>query len=66
MARHVAPGGHLVAGFQLNRSFTVDAYAAAAADAGLEPVERFSTWEGAPWMPGGDYAVSVHRGPVAH
>jgi 2-polyprenyl-3-methyl-5-hydroxy-6-metoxy-1,4-benzoquinol methylase len=66
MARHVAPGGHLVAGFQLDRSLTVDAYAAAAADAGLEPVERFSTWEGAPWTPGAGYAVSVHRAHVGN
>ena len=64
MARHVAPGGHLIAGFQLGRSFGVAAYDAAAAEAGLELVERFSTWEGAPWTPGGDYAVSVHRAPV--
>ena len=63
MARHVSPGGHLIAGFQLGQSFGVVAYDAAAADAGLEPVERFSTWEGAPWTPGGDYAVSVHRAP---
>ena len=36
MARHVAPGGHLIAGFQLGRSFGLDAYDAAAAAAGLE------------------------------
>lgn len=65
MARHVAPGGHLVAGFQLDRSLTVDAYAAAAVDAGLEPIDRFSTWEGAAWTPGAGYAVSVHRAPMA-
>ena len=52
MARHVAPGGHLIAGFQLGRSFGVVAYDAAAAEAGLERVERFSTWEGAAWTDG--------------
>jgi SAM-dependent methyltransferase len=64
MARHVEPGGHLIAGFQLGRSFGVDEYDAAAADAGLERVDRFSTWEGAAWTAGGDYAVSVHRWPA--
>ena len=29
--------------------------------AGLSLVERFATWERAPWVDGGDYAVSVHR-----
>ncbi len=66
MARHVGPGGHLIAGFQLGQSFGVTAYDAAAAEAGLELVERFSTWEGAPWSPGGDYAVSIHRAQAAH
>jgi SAM-dependent methyltransferase len=66
MARHVAPGGHLIAGYQLGRSFGVVAYDAAAAEAGLERVERFSTWEGAAWNAGDDYAVSVHRAPEAH
>ena len=66
MARHVAPGGHLIAGFQLGRSFGIVAYDAAAAEAGLERVERFSTWDGAAWTAGDDYAVSVHRAPAAH
>ncbi|HWM20405.1 MAG TPA: class I SAM-dependent methyltransferase [Ilumatobacteraceae bacterium] len=66
LARHVAPGGHLIAGFQLGRSFGVVAYDAAAADAGLERVDRFSTWDGAEWTDDAGYAVSVHRAPVAH
>ncbi len=64
MARHVVPGGHLIAGFQLGRAFGVDAYDDAAGAVGLERVDRFSTWEGAPWTAGGDYAVSVHRAPA--
>ena len=66
MARHVEPGGHLIAGFQLSRSFGIVAYDAAAAEAGLERVARFSTWEGAAWASGDTYAVSVHRSPVEH
>ncbi len=66
MARHIAPGGYLIAGFQLDRSFDVDAYDAAATDADLEHVARFSTWEGDPWVPGGGYAVNVHRNPFGN
>jgi 2-polyprenyl-3-methyl-5-hydroxy-6-metoxy-1,4-benzoquinol methylase len=64
MASHLVPGGHLIAGFQLGRAFGVVAYAAAAADAGLERVGRYGTWEGAAWTAADDYAVSVHRAPA--
>jgi SAM-dependent methyltransferase len=66
MARHVGPGGCLIAGFQLGRSFGVDAYDAAAAAAGLEHVERFGTWEGDPWTSDAGYAVTVHRAATGH
>ena len=61
VARHVAPGGVLVAGFSLGRGYAVDDHDAHAAAAGLTLLERFATWDRAPWSPGGDYAVSVHR-----
>ena len=61
VARHVREGGLLVAGFSLDRGYTAERYDADAAAAGLEPVERFATWDRAPWSDGGDYAVSVHR-----
>jgi len=35
-----------------------DAYCTAA---GLAPAERYATWDGGRFTPGGDYAVSVHR-----
>ena len=62
MARHLAEGGSLVAGFGL----FADRYGVAGLDddarsAGLELVERWSTWECDPFEPGGDYAVSVYR-----
>jgi hypothetical protein len=60
-ARHVAADGVLVAGFQLGRGYPLDAYEKHCAAAGLTFVERFATWDGAPFVPGGDYAVSVHR-----
>lgn len=60
-ARHVAPHGRLVAGFQLGRGYEVDEYDRDAAAAGLELEDRWSTWDGAPFGPTSDYAVSVHR-----
>ncbi len=60
-ARHVAPGGRLVAGFTLERGVGVEHYDELAAAAGLVPEERFSTWEGAPYTGSEPYAVSVHR-----
>jgi SAM-dependent methyltransferase len=61
LARHVAPSGHLVAGFQLRRGYDIERYDADCAAAGLTLEVRFATWDGAPWRSGGDYAVSVHR-----
>jgi SAM-dependent methyltransferase len=64
VARHLAPGGLLVAGFQLRPDgYGVDEYDAHAIAAGLELVERWSTWGRQPWT-NGDYAVSVHRRPA--
>jgi SAM-dependent methyltransferase len=64
MARHLAPGGHLVAGFQLGWGrFGLDEYDRLAAEAGLLLEARYATWERAPWHAGSDYAVSVHSRP---
>ena len=60
-AAHVAPGGVLVAGFELGRSYALADYDRHCHDAGLELVERWSTWDRAPFPAGGGYAVSVHR-----
>jgi SAM-dependent methyltransferase len=67
-ARHLAPGGALVAGFGLDRGYGVDDYDAEATAAGLELVDRWATWERDPWVSQSGYAVSVHRragGPIA-
>jgi SAM-dependent methyltransferase len=61
VGRHVANGGALIAGFSLDRGYTVDDYDAHAAAAGLTLAERFATWNREPWVHGGAYAVSVHR-----
>ncbi len=60
-ARHVGPGGALVAGFQLDRDYSVDAYDEDCVAAGLELAERWATWDREPFTPTSDYAVSVHR-----
>lgn len=63
-AAHLAPGGLLVAGFQLGRGYGLDAYDADAAAAGLRLEARFATWSQAPFAETGDYAVSLHRAPA--
>ncbi|MEX2294027.1 MAG: class I SAM-dependent methyltransferase [Acidimicrobiales bacterium] len=61
VARHVAPGGVLIAGFSVDRGYTAADWDAACAAAGLRLAERFTTWDREPWVDGGAYAVSVHR-----
>ncbi len=60
-ARHVAPGGCLIAGFSVDRGYGINDWDAHAIAAGLTLIERFATWDRAPWVTGGAYAVSVHR-----
>lgn len=61
LARHVAPGGLLVAGFSLRPGgLDLQTYDRIARDAGLGLRERYATWDGEPFS-GGDYAVSVHE-----
>jgi hypothetical protein len=62
VARHLAPGGMLVAGFQFQRGgLSLERFDALAAEAGLVLKERFATWDRDPFVPGGGYAVSVMR-----
>ena len=58
-ARHVEPGGHLIAGFQLDHRYSIAQYDDDCAAVGLELVDRWATWSGERFA-GGDYAVSVH------
>jgi 2-polyprenyl-3-methyl-5-hydroxy-6-metoxy-1,4-benzoquinol methylase len=60
-ARHVAPDGSLIAGFQLGRGYVLGSYDADCRAAGLALTERFSTWAAEPGRPDDEYAVSVHR-----
>ena len=62
VARHLAPAGLLIAGFQLQAGkLSLARYDELGATAGFELSERFSTWDRDPWGEGGTYAVSVHR-----
>ena len=69
LAGLLAPGGLLVAGFGLDPAHLpprcpvtpLEEYDAAACSCDLAPVERFSTWDAAPFDPARGYAVSVHR-----
>jgi SAM-dependent methyltransferase len=62
------PGGLLVAGFGLDPAHLpagcpvtpLSEYDEACGAVGLSLRERFSTWEGAPFEPSSEYAVSVH------
>jgi len=60
LARTVKPGGLVVAGFQVGRQLTLERYDALGASAGLELLQRWATWDRAPYT-GGDYAVSLQR-----
>ncbi len=64
LCAHLEPSGRLVAGFSLGAGLALADYDAMASSAGLRLEARFATWDRAPFLPGGDYAVSVHRSPV--
>ena len=65
IARHLKPGGALIAGFQIRPGeLTIERYDEIAGLAGLALAERWSTWDRDTWDAGHDYAVSVHRRPT--
>jgi SAM-dependent methyltransferase len=63
MAAHLQSEGRIIAGFQLYQTLDLARYDEAAAAAGLGLEDRFATWDGEAFNPGGNYAVSVHRAP---
>ncbi len=59
-ARHLRPGGRLIAGFSLRAGWPgLDEYDGWCAAAGLAPDGRWATWDRQPYT-GGEYAVSIH------
>jgi SAM-dependent methyltransferase len=64
LARHLEPGGSLVAGFSLQPGrLDLETYDGHTSSAGLILAARWATWDRQPFR-GGDYAVSVHRRPA--
>lgn len=62
LAQHLLPSGLLVAGFSLEpNGYTLAEWDEHCAASGLTLHDRFSTWTRDPFVPGGDYHVSVHR-----
>jgi SAM-dependent methyltransferase len=63
-ARHLTPGGRLIAGFQLQEGWpTVADYDKWCQSAGLTLEARYATWDREPFTDTGSYAVSVHFRP---
>ncbi|MGQ0719108.1 MAG: class I SAM-dependent methyltransferase [Pseudonocardiales bacterium] len=61
-ARHLAPGGRVIAGFQLQNGWpTVADYDQWCTSAGLALEDRYATWDRDPFTGTDSYAVSVHR-----
>jgi SAM-dependent methyltransferase len=59
LRERLAPGGLVVAGFQLSGRLPLADYDEYARAAGLDPVARWSTWDRAPFSPTSDYVVAV-------
>jgi SAM-dependent methyltransferase len=63
-ARHLSPGGRLVAGYSLRPGgLQPSGHDAEATAVGLVLEDRWSTWDRRPYAPSDAYAVSVHRRP---
>ncbi|MCW2681468.1 MAG: SAM-dependent methyltransferase [Frankiales bacterium] len=60
LAAALRPDGLLVSGWRTDE-LGVEEYDAWSAAAGLSPVARHATWQGAPLEPGSDWCVSVDR-----
>lgn len=63
VAAHVRPDGVVVAGFALDRGYSLTDFDAHARAAGLVLEHRFATWDLRPWREDADFAVSVFRRP---
>jgi SAM-dependent methyltransferase len=61
LAPRLAPGGLVVAGFQLSGRLPLAEYDELATAAGLTLRARWSTWDRAPFTDADEYAVSVHE-----
>ena len=71
LAGSLRPGGLLVSGWRTDRAGDTDGPVLAVEDydrwctaAGLQPVLRHSTWDGAAWRDDAPWCVAVHRRPA--
>ncbi|MGH3978379.1 MAG: class I SAM-dependent methyltransferase [Pseudonocardiaceae bacterium] len=65
-ARHLTPGGRLIAGFQLQSGWpSLADYDSWCDNAGLSLEARYATWDRHPFTDADSYAVSVHRWRVS-
>ncbi len=60
-ARHLAPNGVMITGFQLGSGYDLARFDADCEAAGLVWSQRWATWAGAEFPGDGSYAVSLHR-----
>lgn len=63
-AAHIAPGGVLIAGFQLGLDYALSDFDASCTASGLDLVERWSTWDRRPFSDRHEYALTVARRPA--
>ena len=61
LARLLAPGGVLVAGFATDRVYTPTRFAADLVSVGLPSQQRYATWQLMPWHDGAGWVVTVAR-----
>lgn len=61
LAGQLVPGGLFIVGFQLGSGLALERYDELATSAGLRLLERWATWDRAPWNSTTAYAVSVHQ-----
>jgi SAM-dependent methyltransferase len=65
LAEHLLPDGVVVLGFATDRGYSPDDLERDAVAAGLEPQQRFATWDLRPWHDAADFVVAVLRRPAA-
>jgi SAM-dependent methyltransferase len=63
IAAHLRSDGLLVAGFGLDRGYSLDDFDAHLTAAGLVREHRFATWDLRPWADTADFAVTLARKP---
>lgn len=61
VAKHMHDNSRFVTGFQLARGYSNAQFTADAADAGLEVVQRFGTWQFDPFVEDGEFLLAVLR-----